>query len=147
MAKIKSVVLESIPDEIIVNDALSDFTVITSIAFHPVDIKMEMEYSLHLFVYDVNGALDIPVIINNWDETTIRAVSDGKKDDFLGTSQQVVKASSKDVVIKTQLSLKLGKLSTHSSSYKRALGVYATIIPAVARASKWSQPFESTIVF
>ena len=147
MAKILSVELDSIPDEIIVSDSLSDITVITSIAFHPIDIKLEMEYSLHLFVYDINGKIDIPIIVNNWDQTAVRGVSIDHKDDFLGTKQVVVKAIEEVLNVRTDLSLKLGKLSSSSSSYKRELRVFATMVPAISRASKWGNPFESVIVY
>ncbi len=43
--------------------------------------------------------------------------------------------------------LKLGKLSQMSSHYAKKLEVFATMAPAVGRASKWSSPFESRIEF
>lgn len=147
MAKIISVTLDSIPDEIIVSDSLSDITVITKIEFHPLDVQLGMEYSLHLFVYDINGKIDIPIIVNNWDQTGVLGVSIDHKDDFLGTTQKFIKAEERVLEITCDLSLRLGKLGISTSYYGRDLNVFATIVPAIARASKWGVPFTSNIVF
>lgn len=48
---------------------MTDIIVHTKIEFHPLDISLQMEYQLFLFVYDINGEIDIPVIIGNWNET------------------------------------------------------------------------------
>ena len=147
MAKIIKVCLESIPKEIQVNDKKSDFTVLTDVEFHPLDIKIEMEYILHLFVYDINGIIDIPIIVNNWDETSVKGVSLEHLDDLLGTERIIIKAQAAPLQVACEMSLHLGKLSPSSSAFKRELGVFATIIPAIGRASKWSAPFESLIVY
>ena len=86
MAKIISVTLGVIPEEIILNDLTSDIEVQTKIEFHDLDIQFDMEYCLQLFVYDVRGTLDTPVIISNWDESQVISVSKDRNDHFLGKS-------------------------------------------------------------
>ena len=80
MAKILSVSLLSIPDVIVVNDNLNDFTVVTEIEFHDLDIQFNMEYCLHLFVYDIHGDADAPLIIPNWDESKVFPIIIDRKD-------------------------------------------------------------------
>ncbi|RMA58591.1 hypothetical protein [Ulvibacter antarcticus] len=147
MAKIESVTLESIPKEIHVNDKFSDITVLTVIKFHPLDLKFEMEYCLNLFVYDIHGQIDIPIIIANWDESHIQRISHDRKDDFMGKTTVIVKADETQKEVRASLALRLGNQTKSSSSYSRKLDVFATLIPAIERASKWSAPFESKIVF
>jgi hypothetical protein len=148
MAKIKYVSLLSIPEIINVGDDISDITVVTKIEFHPLDIKMEMDYLLYVFVYDIHGNVDTPVIIENWDESNVFGVSESWKDDFLG--KKVVEINCKEernVEINTPIALHLGKLTKNSSHHSKKLEVFASLIPAVGRASKWSKPFESDIIF
>ena len=147
MAKIASVTLESVPKEIHVNDSISDFTVLTKIEFHDLDIQIGMEYCLHIFVYDIHGSVDIPVIIANWDETNIMRIPTDRIDDFLGKNTVIVKAESKEMIVKTPMEIKLGNQSRTSSSYKRKLDVFVSLIPAIERASKWSEPFEAKLIF
>ncbi len=147
MAKIKTVKLQSIPEEIHVNDDLNDLTVITVIEFHSIDLKLEMEYCLYLFVYDIHGSVDIPVIISNWDESHIKRVSTDRKDDFLGMTSLIVKPSEKTMEITTDMKLRLGTQMQSSSHYSRKLNVFASLIPAIERASKRSAPFEAKILY
>ena len=63
MAKILSVKLLSIPEVIIVNDNENDFTVVVEVEFHNLDIQLQMEYCLHLFLYDVRGLVDAPLVL------------------------------------------------------------------------------------
>lgn len=148
MAKINSVSLAYFPKEIYVGDDQSDITVVTEIEFHRLDIKLEMEYLLHLFVYDIHGTVDTPVIIGNWDESKVITVTDRWKDDFLGTTNVPVKAVNDVVItIETPMVLHLGKLIATSSHHSKKLEIFATIIPAIGRASKWSKPFEADIIF
>ena len=145
MAKIKSISLLSIPEVIIVNDNENDFSVVTDIEFHELDIRLEMEYYLHLFVYDIHGDVDAPVIIPNWDEAKILSIAQDCKDDYLGFASKKVVATKKNLSIITPLSLKLGKQNIGSSYFSKKLEVFATFAPAIGRASKWSLPFESRI--
>ena len=148
MAKINSVSLLSFPDIINVGDDDNDITVVTEIAFHPLDIKMEMEYILHLFVYDIHGAVDTPVILGNWDESNVFGIPVRWKDDFLGTKSVPIKAVENLIIkVETPLVLHLGKLIATSSHHSKKLKVFATIIPATGRASKWSEPFEADLIF
>lgn len=148
MAKIEVVKLKSIPDTINVGDDINDITVIVKIAFHPLDISQKMEYLLHLFVYDVHGKMDVPVIVSNWDESTVLGVSeDGRHDDFIGKETLTVKAEDGQTSFEVPMALQLGHLSGYHSSVSRKFEVFATLIPAVSRVSKWSEPFESQLLF
>lgn len=147
MAKIKSVELESIPEIINVGDDITDIIVNTSIEFHKLDISLKMEYELLLFVYDINGKIDIPVIIGNWDETQVYGVSNDRNDHLLGQVNLLVIAENDKLEVNTPIALKLGNLEKGDSYTSREIEVFATLIPAIGRASKWSKPFESSIVF
>lgn len=146
MAKIISVTLGAIPEEIILNDLTSDIKVLTKIEYHDLDLQFDMEYCLQLFVYDVRGSLDTPVIISNWDESQVIPVSQDRKDHLLGKAVVMLSADKKNNVIETAMALKLGHKSEGSSSISRKLEIFATIAPAVGRSSKWSDPFESQLL-
>jgi len=141
MAKILAVNLHSIPEVIHVGDNVSDITVETKIEFHDMDIQLNMDYCLHIFVYDIHGDIDAPVILPNWDESSIIGISMDRKDDFLGQAIIKLKAKDKETHIKTPIALKLGSLEKGTSYYSRKLEVFATVAPIVGRASKWSEPF------
>lgn len=146
MAKIKKIEL-NIPAKSATNNEVS---VLTKIMFHDLDIKLQMEYILHLFVYDVNGSSDIPVLISNWDDTKIIQVSkNDKKDDFLGKKHLLIKTENlnkKTLSLSTTVILKLGKTTNHTTIHKRNLEVFATLIPAIDRVSKWSKSFEIDLI-
>ena len=147
MAKIKTVSANMLSDIINAGDDLNDITVRVELEFHPADISLKMEYMLYFFVYDVHGSLDVPVIIANWDETDVHGISQKLKDDFLGKETQLVIADQEKKIVEKPMSLKLGSLTNHSSNIKRKIEVFATLIPSVGRASKWSEPFEARLVF
>jgi hypothetical protein len=145
MAKILSVELLSIPDVINVSDNVNDITVVTTIHFHEQDIKQNMEYCLHLFVYDIHGNVDLPLVLPNWDESSIVSITSDRKDDFLGQAQVLITASKKETIIKTPMALHLGKLNKEKTYFTRKLEVFATAAPIIGRVSKWSLPFEAQI--
>ena len=147
MAKLETVVLKSIPEVINVGDDINDITIITKIEFHPIDVSLKMEYLLHLLVYDVHGKPDVPVIINNWDESEVIGLKQENKDDFLGRQFVPICADERIKTIETPIALKLGDLKDSGSFYKRKLEVLATLIPAIGRATKWSEPFECDLVY
>ena len=147
MAKILSVSLLSIPEVIVVNDNLNDFTFVTEIEFHDLDIQFNMEYCLHLFVYDILGDADAPLIIPNWDESKVFPISIDRKDEYLGFQVKNIIALEKTQTIKTLMRLQLGKLGETTSHFSKKLEVFASMAPAIGRASKWSNPFESRIEF
>lgn len=147
MAKINSVFLESIPKIIHVGDNISDIIINTQIEFHSLDLKLEMEYLLYLFVYDVHGKVDIPVIIGNWDESDVFGVTFDRKDHLLGKKMLNITANKATIQLQTSIALKLGKQKKGASNSSRELEVFATLIPAIGRASKWSEPFETNLVF
>jgi hypothetical protein len=147
MSKILSVSLLSIPEVIVVNDDINDLTVVVELEFHDLDISLQMEYYLHVFVYDIHGEVDAPLILSNWDESEVLPISLDRKDEYLGVSSQKILAVKKNETIKLPMQLKLGKMTKLSSHFAKKLEVFATITPAIGRASKWSKPFESSIVF
>lgn len=147
MAKIKSVLLGAIPEIINVGDEVTDIIVHTKIEFHPLDISLQMEYQLFLFVYDINGEIDIPVIIGNWNETQVYGVSNDRNDHLLGKVNILITAENNQLDFETPIALKLGNLEEGDSYFSRKLEVFATLIPAIGRASAWSDSFEANLVF
>ncbi len=152
MAKIKQVALEKIPEFVEVSDHKKNMIIInTTVEFHPLDVSSDLEYMLHVFVYDVHGVNDIPVLLPNWDDTKIqRVVRNERKDDFLCKESVLIRADEvkkENVTFKTPMNLKLGNLQDNTSVYSRKFEVFATLIPAIDRASKWSEPFESQLIF
>jgi|GEM_PF-1200825 len=148
MAKIISVALKAIPQSINVGDSLSDFTVVTKIAYHPKDIEYQMLYGLHLFVYDMQGEGDAPIITPNWDEAVVHTFAkDSRYDDFLGKAYQELEALEPTSSYETKMTCKLGNIKKSASYSSRHLRVFATIAPAIGRASKWSEPFETNLFF
>ncbi|TSE09131.1 hypothetical protein [Aquimarina algiphila] len=152
MAKITEVTLDKIPEYVAVDDTKTNRIIVkTEIEFHPLDISGNMEYLLHLFVYDVHGIKDVPVLISNWDDTKVlRVVRNERRDDFLCKESVLIRsedANKKNMSIKIPMKIKLGKLQDNTSIYTRKFEVFATLIPAVDRVSKWSKPFESQLVF
>ncbi len=147
MAKINAVRLKSIPDIINVGDDINDILVIVDIEFHQLDVSSAMEYLLHIFVYDIHGSMDVPVIISNWDDSIVLGVSeDGRKDDFLGKKSITVKANSVTESLELPMALQLGRASYQNSHVSKKFEVFATLIPAVSRVSKWSEPFEARLL-
>ena len=147
MAKILSVELVSLPEVIVVNDDNNDFTILVDIEFHDIDLHLKMEYCLHLFVYEVHGELDAPLIISNWDESKVLPITKDRRDEYLGRETKMITAKSKNELFKIDMSLKLGQLTKRSSHFSKKTEVFATLAPAIGRASKWSLPFESSIEF
>jgi hypothetical protein len=147
MSKIISVRLLSIPEVIVVNDTVNDLTVVVELEFHDLDISLEMEYYIHAFIYDIHGEVDEPLILSNWDESKVIPISLDRKDEYLGVSSQKILVVKKNETIQLPVQLQLGKLSKMSSHFSKKLKVFATITPAIGRASKWSEPFKSKIEF
>lgn len=148
MAKLVNVSLQSIPEVIVVSDNDNDFTVQVDIEFHDLDISLEMEYVLHIFVYDIHGEVDAPLVLPNWDESKVLPISmSNRHDEFMGKASVKVNASKKTDQLNIAMRLKLGKLSERSSRTSKKLEVFATLTPAIGRSSKWSLPFQSQIVF
>ena len=66
------------------NNIINTLKVITEIVFHQRDVKLEMEYQLYLYVYDIHGKEDISILISNWDHSKIHRISkEHQIDDFL----------------------------------------------------------------
>ncbi|TLP80135.1 hypothetical protein [Maribacter sp. ACAM166] len=147
MAKILSVELQKIPKYINVGDDINDLTVLTTIQFHELDLKLEMPYCLHVFVYDIHGALDAPLVIPNWDESVVVSIALGRKDDLLGQEATMIKATEAKMTIETPMALTLGRFNKEMSPISRKLEVFATMAPIVGRASKYSEPFTSQITY
>jgi hypothetical protein len=147
MAKILTVELQKIPKNINVGDDINDITVVTKIKFHDFDVKLEMPYCLHVFVYDIHGDVDAPLILPNWDESILMPVSLDRKDVLLGKEVIMVNADQSEVIINTPMALKLGQFNREMSPTTRKLEVFATIAPVIARASKYSEPFTTNLSY
>ena len=147
MAKIESVSLQFIPETIDVGDNVSDIVIITQIEFHHLDISFKMEYLLYLLVYDIHGKPDVPIILSNWDHSAFFGMRLDGKDDLLGEKMLPVTANKTSYTIETPIALKLGNLHGSQSYHKRKLEVFASLIPAIVKSSKWSEPFEINIVY
>ena len=147
MAKIKAVNLINVPESIIVNDDFNDVTVKTSIEFHEIDVKLQMEYYLYVFIYDIHGRMDVPVLVSNWDESTIYSLTEDRKDDFLGKVKTKVIASSLKADVVSEIKLKLGVLKSHSSYYTKKLETFAVLVPAITTVGKWSKPYSAKLEF
>ncbi len=139
MAKILNVELLSVPKTINVGEDISNITVVTKLQFHPLDIKLEMSYCLHLFVYDIHGDVDPPLVLPNWDESQVLSVVTDRKDDFLGQETVMLTASESETIVKTPMVLHLGRFNRKMSYTSRKIKVFATIAPVVGRASKFSE--------
>jgi hypothetical protein len=147
MAKIIAVELQKIPKYINVGDDVNDIIVLTKILFHDFDIKLEMPYCLHVFVYDIHGDVDAPLMLPNWDESILMPVTTDRKDDFLGKEVVMLTATNSEVSIETPMALKLGQFNREMSFTTRKLEVFATIAPVISRASKYSEPFTTTLSY
>ncbi|MEZ4793315.1 MAG: hypothetical protein R2783_07600 [Gelidibacter sp.] len=146
MAKVIDVNITNVPDVIIIGDNISDLTVVVNIEFHKLDIKLEMEYMLYFFVYDVHGKLDIPVMLTNWNDSMLFPVAmENDSDDFLGLHKINVIAKQEILEIKTNMTLKLGMLDRQKSHYTKKLEAFAVLVPAIGIAAKWSKPYSSKI--
>ncbi|MBV7267569.1 hypothetical protein [Winogradskyella luteola] len=151
MAKISKVHVHEIPENVAVSDNKTNtIIVITEIIFHPLDIKLEMEYQLYLFVYDIHGKEDIPILISNWDDSIMHRISkEHRIDDFLSKGNVLIKANdnkNNKLVIEKEMILKLGKVTKSTSIYTRNFEVFAKLIPAIDGASSRSNVFESKLI-
>jgi len=147
MAKILKVELLSVPKVINIGDDINDITVVTKIQFHPLDIKLEMPYCLHLFVYDIHGDVDAPLVLPNWDESQVLPVTLDRKDDFLGKEVVMLTASEEETTIVTPMALHLGRFNRQMPYTSRKIEVFATMAPVVGRVSKYSEPFSSRLTY
>ena len=147
MAKILSVELQSIPEFINAGDNINDIVVLTKVQFHPLDIKLEMPYCLHLFVYDIHGDVDPPLVLPNWDESQILSITLDRKDEFLGKKIVMIKATEEEITIETPMALHLGRFKRERTYISRKIEVFATMAPVVGRVSKYSEPFSAMITY
>ncbi|MGB5436971.1 MAG: hypothetical protein WBM98_13845 [Maribacter sp.] len=147
MAKILSVELKHVPKHIHVGDAVNDIIVLTKIQFHPLDLQLQMPYCLHLFVYDIHGNVDAPLVLPNWDESRVLPVASDRKDDFMGQKNVILTANEAEMTIETPIALSLGKINRDMSYMSRKIEVFATMAPVVGRVSKYSEPFTSMISY
>lgn len=145
MAKILKITPSMFPEIIEVGMDASIIPVKVEIEFHPIDLRLEMEYQLHLYAYDIRGKRDIPIISNNWDESIISSIPQETADDVLGSTCKQVAAQTKIQIIKAELKLKLGVLNKNKHYESRHLKIYAELVPAVGVASKWSEAFEAGV--
>lgn len=145
MAKILRVSPSKIPEIIEVGKDASIILVMVEIEFHPLDLRLNMEYLLYLYAYDIRGKEDVPIILNNWDESTISSIPQETADDVLGKVCTHVVATSNIEKIHAELKLKLGVLNNNKYYENRYLKIFAELVPALGVASKWSEAFEAGV--
>ncbi len=150
MAKIREIILGHIPSGVTINDSAATTAVIsTEIEFHPIDLRLKMEYILHLFIYDVNDQHDIPLLSTNWDELNVSKFSKGDfKDDFITKRSVHIKEDQlNDLVLHLETPIQIipGKMQKNTSLYARQFQVFGTLVPAIHQASAWSNPIESQL--
>ena len=144
MAKIKKIALKA-TDKLL---AKGKIKVLTNIEFHPLDLKLQMEYILHLFIYEKQEQKSIPVLISNWDDTKIIEVAkDDKKNEFLGKKHLLIKTEqlqNTTFALATSVQLKPRNTANVTPTNPKELEVFATLIPAVDSVSKWSKSLTLT---
>ena len=145
MAKILAVNPSKFPDIIEVGKDCTIIPVHIKIEFHLVDLRLKMEYILYLYAYDIRGKKDIPILLNNWDESNISSIPQETEDDVLGKVSYHIAAESEKQNINCELKLKLGILDRNKHYDRRHLRIFAELIPAVGVASKWSEAFEAGV--
>lgn len=138
MAKILQVKPINTPKKVLVGSEAIEIHIHTEIEFHALDIKLEMEYLLYLYAYDIRGRTDVQVLINNWDESSISAIPQETEDDILGKTSDKIMATKKNQRIDTTIILKMGTIDKRKHYEHRYLRIFAELIPAIGQASKWS---------
>lgn len=139
MAKITSIELLTVPKFINVGEELNEISIQASVEFHPIDLKLNMEYRLHLYVFDIHGAEDTPVILPNWDESEVLTVVADRADDFLGKTIVKLEAKEQQVDVACSMQLQLGKFNPDRTYMDRNIEVFSTLIPVIASSSKRSK--------
>jgi len=142
MAKILEVSVSKFPEIIEVGLEATIISVHVEIEFHPIDHRLHMEYVLYLYAYDIRGKIDIPVLLNNWDESNISYIPQETEDDLLGKTSNHIVVKSKLQSVDSELKLKLGVLHRNKHYERRHLKIFAELIPAIGLASKWSDTLE-----
>lgn len=139
MAKIRNVIPVNTPSKVVVGSGSLEIEVHTAIEFHSIDIKLEMEYLLYLYAYDVRGKTDVQILLNNWDESSIASIPQETEDDILGKTSTKIIAKTKDQNVETTIALKMGTIDRSKHYEHRYLRIFAELIPAIGQASKWSE--------
>ncbi|GGG22842.1 hypothetical protein [Christiangramia forsetii] len=149
MAKILTVEVLDFPKEIHIGNQDTTINVFAKIEFHKLDMQYEMEYCLHVFVYDIHDQIDPPIIISNWDESYVISVATAldRKDDFIGEANIIIKATSNETNLKIPVMLKLGSVNTKETYFSRNLKVFVTATPAIGRVSMWSSPHNTRVFY
>lgn len=147
MAKIKTVEFVNTPSTIVVGDDITDIQVMVKVEFHQLDIRLEMEYVLYVFIYDICGAFDTQFLIPNWDETKINPLVSELKDDFFGKSFKKVLAKESLQEISFKMDFQLGQLKAIKSPYSKKLNAYAVLIPCIGVNVKQSNIHNLDLVY
>lgn len=147
MAKILLVQLQQVPEYINAGDDINDIIVLIKIRFHPLDLQLNMPYCLHIFVYDIHGDVDAPLVLPNWDESNVLPLALDRKDDFLGKEVVMLTATKEETTVERAMALKLGDFNRTMSPTSRKLEVFVSMAPVIGRASKYSEPFTSKISY
>ncbi|MBT8205775.1 MAG: hypothetical protein KJN96_04100 [Eudoraea sp.] len=149
MAKIKSIKLESIPEVIVVGDNVNTIDVVLEINFHRIDLENEMEYMLHLYLFDIRGRMDAPIFIPNWDECVVIPLlkKHDIKDYFLAKKSINLIAQQEIISIPVEIALEAEDIQRKAPITSSNLAAFATLVPAISVASKWSKSFEVQVTY
>lgn len=149
MAKIKSIQLKSIPEVINIGDNVNTIEAIVEIDFHHLDVENKMEYMLHLYLFDIRGRMDAPIFIPNWDECMVIPLlrKHDIKDYFLAKKSIDVIAQQEMLGVPVEIALKPEDIQRKAPITSSNLAAFATLVPAISVASKWSKSFEVQVTY
>lgn len=144
MAKIKSITLESIPEVIFIGDNDISIEIVVEIDFHHLDVEHKMEYMLHLYLFDIRGRMDAPIFIPNWDDCVVIPLlkKHDIRDYFLAKESKSVNAGKDSITLPIEMVLHSGNIKRRSPITSSNPAAFATLVPAISVASKWSKSFE-----
>ncbi|NBC58386.1 MAG: hypothetical protein GVY05_08915 [Bacteroidetes bacterium] len=138
MAKIIAIDIEVEDHIILKKNTTTNVNVTLDLAFHPLDIKHEMEYAVLISLFDVKGKLDVHTLLPNWDETKILEIEKkGLSDIFLAQKRFNIKATKEKEIINQVVSVNLD-YKKYVSAVSLKIDAIAYIIPAINTACKWS---------
>ena len=141
MAKIEDIKLISAVTGLSVKSLPVKISVCTFLSFHPLDLKGQMEYQLHLFIVHACTDLSTLKINYNWDEAE-EYPNDGGRNDILIHLKVAVIASEIEAATKTiWTTVDLEKLPICG------IKVLGKLVPAISVATKWSNNYIFNLQF
>ncbi|MEX0291249.1 MAG: hypothetical protein AB3N14_19255 [Flavobacteriaceae bacterium] len=135
MAKIASIKLSSLELKKVANTDLSRVQIRTCLEFHPLDLRLGMEYQLHLFLFDTSTPLGELKLLINWDEVDFFETSFSKA----GILDHIrLKVSANNAKMTIESSATVSKLENLAQG---GIRVFGTLVPVISRATSWSNTY------